>query len=210
MCMSLPRFVAVIMSTAMFAEAQSTAAASIQVPGPALTARDRFRWVTLATLGPKNLAAGVFVAGIRTWRDESEAYGAHWDGFAKRYGARLAAGGTSNALEAVFGGFWGEDPRYYRAAGQPLKARMGHVVKMAFITHNNAGSPQPAYARYIAVPGGVLISDTWRPDSPYSVRHVSLQIGFGFLSRIVGNSFSEFMPDLLDRKHNAPLDSQGP
>ena len=165
MGMSLWRIAAVILSTVMVAQAQSVAAASIQVPGTSLTARDRFRWVTLATLGPKNLAAGVFVAGIRTWRNEPEAYGTHWDGFAKRYGARLAAGGASNALEAGFGAFWGEDPRYYRAAGQPVKVRIGHVVKMAFVTHNRVGNPQLAYARYIAVPAGVLISDTWRPDS---------------------------------------------
>ena len=84
--------------------------------------------------------------------------------FAKRYGARLAAGGTSNALEAGFGSIWGEDPRYYRAAGQPLRVRLGHVVRMAFVTHSRSGA-QPAYARYLAVPGGVLVSNNWRPDS---------------------------------------------
>jgi hypothetical protein len=206
--MSLWRLVAVILSTAAFAQAQS-GAASIQIPGPTLTAQDRFRWVVLATLGPKNLGAGVFVAGIQTWRDKPETYGPHWDGFGMRYGARLAAGGTSNSLEAVFGSLWGEDPRYYRAAGEPLKVRVGHVVKMAFVTHNRTG-PQPAYARYIAVPGGILVSNTWRPDSPSTVGHVSMQVGISFLSRIVGNAFSEFMPDLLDRKRNSRRNSQGP
>jgi hypothetical protein len=151
----------------------------------------------------------LFVAGFQTWRDEPESYGTHWEGFAKRYGSRLAVGGTSNALEAVFGSFWGEDPRYYRAAGQPLKVRVGHVVKMAFVTHTRTGDLQPAYARYIAVPGGNLISNTWRPDSPSTVGHVTFQVGIGFLSRIVGNTFSEFAPDLLDRKHNPSQDAPG-
>ena|ERR1700722_7751297 len=129
--MSFWGFAAVILSTVTYIQAQPDAALSVQITQPGMTAQDRFRWVTLATLGPKNLAAGVFIAGIETWRDHPETYGTHWDGFAKRYGARLAAGGTSNALEAGFGSIWGEDPRYYRAAGQPLKARLGHVVKMA-------------------------------------------------------------------------------
>ncbi len=208
--MSLWGFVAVILSTVTYIQAQPNAAPSIQMPQYVMSAEDRFRWVTLTTLGRKNLAAGVFIAGIETWRDHPETYGTHWDGFAKRYGARLAAGGTSNALEAGFGSIWGEDPRYYRAAGQPLEARLGHVVKMAFVTHNRLGDPQPAYARYLAVPAGALISNTWRPDSPSTVGHVSFQVGIGFLSRIVGNSFSEFMPDLLDRKRSSPRNSPGP
>jgi hypothetical protein len=208
--MSLWRFSAVALLTVICVQAQPDPGLSIQVPASGMSAEDRFRWVTLTTLGPKNLAAGVFVAGIQTWRGVPETYGTHWDGFAKRYGARLAAGGTSNALEAGFGSLWGEDPRYYRAAGQPLKSRLGHVVKMAFVTHNRVGDPQLAYARYIAVPGGILVSNTWRPDSPSTLGHVTFQVGISFVSRIVGNTFSEFMPDLLDRKRNSQRNSQGP
>src|SRR6185295_10819013 len=114
----------------------------------------------------------------------------------------------SNALEASFGTLWGEDPRYYRAPGQPLKVRLGHVVKMAFVTHNKVGDLQPAYARYIAVPGGALVSNTWRPDSPFTVGRVTYQAGLGVLSRIVGNAFSEFIPDLSNRKHKSQNNTQ--
>jgi len=151
--MSLWRIAAVVLSIGASIQAQSSAA-SIHIPGAALTAQDRFEWVVLKTLGSKNLVAGVAVAGFQTWRDEPETYGTHWDGVAKRYGIRLGVGGTSNALEAGFGGFWDEDPRDYRAAGQPVKVRLGHVFKLAFMTYNKTGDPQLAYARYIAVPGG--------------------------------------------------------
>ncbi|MDP9114901.1 MAG: hypothetical protein M3O20_14635 [Acidobacteriota bacterium] len=132
-----------------------SAASSLPAPPPAFTAHDRFRWVVLTTVGPKNLAAGVFVAGLKTWRDNPEDYSTHWDGFARRYADRLAAGGTSHIFEAGFGSLWGEDPRYFRAAGQPPPTRIGHVVKMAFVTHNRSGDPQLAYARYLAVPAGL-------------------------------------------------------
>ena len=115
--MSLWRVITVVVSIASSIPAQPTANASIQISGTGLSARERLNWVTLKTLGPKNLGAGLFVAGFQTWRDNPEQDDTHWNGFAKRYGARLAAGGTSNALEAVFGSFWGEDPRYDRAAG---------------------------------------------------------------------------------------------
>lgn len=162
------------------------------------TASDRFRWVVLTTIGPKNLAAGVVVSGINTWRDQPEDYSTHWDGFAHRYVNRLAAGGTSHAFEAGFGSLWGEDPRYFRAAGRPLRARLGHVVKSAFVTHNRNGDPQPAYARYIAIPAGILVTNTWQPDTPSTTGRVSVQVGLAFMSRIIGNAFSEFTPDLRD------------
>ena len=180
---------------------------AVPSPPPAFTAHDRLRWVVLTTIGPKNLAAGVFVSGIRTWRGDPENYSNHWDGFARRYVNRLAAGGTSHIFEAGFGSLWGEDPRYFRAAGQPLRTRLGHVVKMAFVTHNRNGDPQLAYARYIAIPAGILVSNTWQPDSPTTTGRVSVQIGLAFMSRIVGNAFTEFTPDLRQRfKHDRSQD----
>jgi hypothetical protein len=181
---------------------------SIASPNVGLTGQDRLRWVALTTFGPKNLAAGVVVAGIQTWRNEPEAWGPHWDGFGTRYGARLAAGGTANVLEAGIGSLWGEDPRYFRAAGQPMKTRIGHVVKMAFVDHNRSGGIQPAYARYFAVPSGILLSNTWRPDQS-TAGHVTHQVALSFLSRIIGNAFSEFLPDLIDRSKRHPNPAPG-
>jgi hypothetical protein len=178
----------------------TAASLTVEPVATPLTAEERFKWVVLATVGPKNLAAGIVVAGIQTWRNDPDEYGPHWDGFAKRYGARLGLGGTINAIEASVGALWGEDPRYFRAAGQPFKRRIGNIFKMAFVARDPAGQLHPAYARFIAVPSGVIVSNTWRPDSPITAGHVSWQIGIGFINRIVGNTFSEFLPDLLERR----------
>lgn len=199
------RIAAMILTTATMVAAQTDDSTSAS--DHAFTNQARLRWVVLTTVGPKNLAAGVFVAGINTWRDQPEDYSTHWGGFGHRYVNRLAAGGTSHVIEAGFGSLWGEDPRYFRAAGQPLRTRIGHVVKMAFVTHNRSGDPQPAYARYIAVPAGILVSNTWQPDSQTTTGRVSVQVGLAFMSRIIGNAFSEFTPDLRDRiKHRRDRD----
>jgi len=166
-----------------------------------LTAGDRFKWVVLATVGPKNLAASAIVAGIQTWGNDPQEYGPHWDGFGKRYGARLGTGGTINAMEAGVGALWGEDPRYLRAAGQPFKSRVGHIFKMAFVARDRSGQLRPAYARFIAVPSGLVVSNTWRPDSSITAGHVSWQVGMSFLNRIVSNTFSEFVPDIVNRRN---------
>jgi hypothetical protein len=175
------------------------ASLSVQPVPTGFAAADRFKWVFLATVGPKNLAAGVVVAGIQTWQNNPEEYGPHWDGFAKRYGARLGVGGTIHAMEASVGALWGEDPRYFRAAGQPLNRRVGHIFKMAFVARNRAGELHPAYARFIAVPSGLIVSNAWRPDSPITLGHLSWQVGISFLSRIASNTYSEFVPDITER-----------
>src|SRR5258706_15505029 len=118
--MFVHRAVAILVTTSTFVPAQygsqdlSSASIRPSTPKPPFTDEDRLYWIIKATVGPKNLAAGAFVSGIRTWRNEPEEYGPHWEGFGKRYGARFAAGGTSNILEAGFGRIWGEDPRYFR------------------------------------------------------------------------------------------------
>jgi len=187
------------------------ASLTINPPTTPFTAADRFKWVVLSTVGPKNLAAGVVVAGIQTWGNDPQEYGPHWDGFAKRYGARLGTGGTIHAMEAGVGALWGEDPRYFRAAGQPFKNRVGHIFKMAFVARDREGELHPAYARFIAVPSGLIVSNTWRPDSPITAGHVSWQIGLSFLNRIVSNTFSEFAPDIVNRrKQKSALNDEHP
>ncbi len=103
-------------------------------------------------------------------------------------------------VEAGVGALWGEDPPYIRAAGQPVKSRVGHIFKMAFVARDRAGELRPTYARFIAVPSGLIVSNTWRPDSPITAGHVSWQVGMSFLNRIVSNTFSEFVPGIVNRR----------
>jgi len=164
-----------------------------------ITAQERFEWIVKSTVGPKNLAAGLVTSAWGTWHNNPPEYGPHWDGYAQRYGLRLTVGGTSNVMEAGIGSLWGEDPRYFRAPGQPLGRRFAHIVGGAFMTHDREGNPMPAYARYLAVPSATFLSNTWRPDSQATASDAAFRVGLGFTSRIVGNAFSEFFPDL--RKH---------
>jgi hypothetical protein len=207
LCFSAAASVAIAQDGTASVDAQSQAALASDTS--AITAQDRLGWILKSTLGPRNLAAGFFVSGWGTWHNEPKEYGPHWDGYAKRYGLRLSVGGTSNVIEASLGSVWGEDPRYKRAEGQPLGRRLAHVFVSTFVTHDLTGNPMPAYARYIAVPSGNIISNMWRPDSQTTFSKVGVHVGLGFLSRIVGNSFSEFFPDLREhafqKKRAAPL-----
>lgn len=102
-------------------------------------------------------------------------------------------------MEAGFGPLWGEDPRYFRAEGQPFKKRVGHVVKMIFLAYNSEGRTVSAYARYIAIPGNNILSNTWRADSEATAGYAMERTVTGFLGRMASNAFAEFWPDVRKR-----------
>ena len=162
----------------------------------AITAKGRVQWIVSSTIGPSNLIAGVFMAGLATRSNSPEEYGTHWDGFGKRYGLRLSARATSSLMEASLGSLWGEDPRYFRTPGEPLTHRLNNVFRMAFMAHDRNGNIMPAYARYIAVPGGTFLTNAWRPDSQTQMNDALGRISFSVVSHVIGNAFSEFGPDL--------------
>jgi len=164
-----------------------------------LTNRQRWEWVIGSTLGPESLAAGLFTAGLGTASDSPVEYGPHWDGFAKRYGMRLTGISTGKTIEAGIGSLWNEDPRYFRASGQPLKIRLKNVMVMTFAARRSEGTLAPAYARYIGNAGSSFLSNTWRVDSQTQVSDACSRIAMGFVGKIASNAFAEFWPDA--RKH---------
>lgn len=161
-----------------------------------ITGRQRLHWFVKSTVGPESLAAGVFSAGIGTAQDRPREYGPHWDGFAERYGMRFTGIATGNAMEAGFGALWGEDPRYFRADGQPVKGRIKNVVVMTFFARRADGDLAPAYARYIGTAGNNFLSNTWRADSESGIGDACLRTALGFAGRMGGNAFAEFWPTL--------------
>jgi len=175
---------------------QTTAAVSPHAPYEMISGKERVRWVLRGTFGPSNLLAGVFSAGISTAGNSPKEYGPHWDGYAKRYGMRLTGVASSNTMEAGLGAIWGEDPRYVRSASPSFKGRIGHVFLLTFVARNREGDLQPAYARYIAIPGSSFLSNTWRAASVADNSHALKRSGYGVLGKLAGNAWSEFWPDM--------------
>lgn len=164
-----------------------------------ISGEGRLKWFALNTVGPPSLIGGTISAGWGTLFNAPREYGPHWEGFGKRYGMRFTGVSVSNAMEAGFGAFWGEDPRYLRVQGKPFKSRVGHVAKMTFLAYDRNGRTVPAYARYIAIPGNNFLSNTWRADSEADASHAVERTLTGFLGRMASNAFAEFWPDVHQR-----------
>lgn len=163
------------------------------------TASQRLYWFARSSVGPPSLTGGVISAAWGTLFNRPSEYGTHWEGFGKRYAMRLTGVATGNAMEASLGAIWGEDPRYDRAAGQPFRVRVEHIVKMTFVAKGPEGRNRPAYARYIAIAGNNYLSMTWRAQSEAGVGDATLRVALGFLGRMSANAFDEFWPDVRQR-----------
>src|SRR5207302_5552701 len=135
------------------------------------SAEGRLRWFIKSTVGLESLAGGVISSAWGTGFNNPREYGPGWEGFGKRYGMRLTGVSTGNAMEAGIGALWGEDPRYFRAAGQPFGDRLQNVMKMTFVARRQSGNFIPAYARYIGISVNNVLSNTWRADSEADARH---------------------------------------
>lgn len=162
-----------------------------------LSGAGRAVWVADATFGYQSLTGGLFSAGFGTWRNRPPEYGTQWEGFGKRFGMRLTGTTTSNAMEASLGALWGEDPRYFRAgADRKFGGRVVHAVKAAFLARDRNGNTMPAYARYGAIAGSNFLSNTWRVSGEARAQDAASRVAYGFLGRVISNTFEEFWPDV--------------
>jgi len=166
---------------------------------PPISGIDRVDWALRSTLGPASLEIGVLSASLDTAVNHPREYGVTAQGWVKRYGLRLTGVATSNVAEASLGVIWAEDPRYHRDdQGQPFGKRFGRTLKMTFMS-DRKGELIPAYARFIAIAGTNVLSDSWRPNGDRGPVNTIDRIGLGFGGRLLGNLYEEFWPDL--KKH---------
>lgn len=162
-----------------------------------LTADERLKWFGKATYGPRSLLiSGPITSGWRTYRNRPEEWGPHWDGFGKRYGARLLNNSVTNGLEGSMGAIWNEDPRYFRLGQGPIKSRIGQVIKQSFFSRYGDGQYHFGAAKAIGIVGGAYAQKMWMPDSVTSNRDCAVRIGGGYLGRLFGNMVREFTPEI--------------
>jgi hypothetical protein len=168
-------------------------------PYHSITGRQRLGWILDNTIGVPALAVDLVYSGYDTGQNEPVEYHGTWSGFGKRVGIRLSQTATSNVMEAGLGGFWGEDPRYFRTYSQPFKGRVKNVVISTFLTHTRDGEFMPAYARFIAIPGSNFLSNTWRADSEANTSQALQRTAWGFVGQMGKNAFLEFWTDFHRR-----------
>jgi hypothetical protein len=164
----------------------------------AVTAEQRVTWTVDGTVGPRSLfVVGPLGAAWQTAFNQPEEWNRSWSGFGKRYLQREADVAISNSIEAGVGALWGEDPRYVRLGRGRIGERAKYAIRTAFLAARPDGHLAPAWGRVAGNTINNVIENSWLPPSATTPTQTILRCGLGFLTRMGGNAWEEFWPDVV-------------
>ena len=193
--LALPQRFAILIAV-VFVINLAASAQSIEGPYQPLTPSQSLGWFVTSTISPSHMTGVAFLSAGGTAVNRPGENGSHWGGLADRFGMGMAGSAVGNAIEVSVGLALREDPRYFRAPQQPIKARMGNVVRLTFLGRGENGVFGPAYARYFAISGSNFLLNAWRVRSEANTRAALLHSSEGFAGHMAANGFAEFWPDV--------------
>jgi hypothetical protein len=166
----------------------------------AVDAGQRVNWIVGGTIGPRSLfVVGPLAALWQTGFNQPSEWQRTWSGIGKRYIQREADVAISNTIEAGLGAIWGEDPRYIPSGRRGIGARARYAITTTFLAQRPDGHLAPAWGRFAGNTVNNLIENAWLPPSVTTPGQTALRSALGLLSRLGGNAWEEFWPDVRKR-----------
>ena len=177
--------------------APATVTADAYVP---ITTAQRIDWIVDGTIGRRSLAiVGPLATVWLTAFNTPEEWGRGVSGMAKRYAQREADVAISNTIEAGLGALWGEDPRYIPSGRKGVWPRARYALKTSVLAQGRDGRLRPAWGRYAGNTLNNLIENGWLPPSQTTGTQTAVRSGMGIVTRMGGNLWEEFWPDVARR-----------
>ena len=165
-----------------------------------ITTEQRVDWIVDGVVGRQSLTiVGPLATAWQTAFNTPEEWGRGPSGIAKRYVERLGDVAISNSIEGGLGALWGEDPRYIRSARKGVWPRARYALKTSVLAQGRDGRLRPAWARYAGNTLNNVIENAWLPPSQTTASMTAVRSGIGIVSRIGGNLWEEFWPDVARR-----------
>ena len=164
-----------------------------------ITGLERVHWIVDGTVGPRSLGVGVLGGIWQTGFNTPQEWGRTPSGFGKRYLEREADVAISNTIEAGLGALWGEEPRYIPSGRRGVRPRVQYALRTAFLAQRRDGRLAPAWGRYAGNVFNNLIENRWLPPSATTPWETSLRSAEGMVTRMLGNLWEEFWPDVRRR-----------
>jgi hypothetical protein len=187
------------------AESDAADQAAPAAPGNAnayvpITSAQRIDWAVDGTIGRRSLTiVGPLAVAWQTGFNTPEEWGRGPSGIAKRYVQREADVAISNTIEAGLGALWGEDPRYIPSARKGIWPRARYALKTSVLAPGRDGRLRPAWGRYAGNTLNNVIENAWLPPSQTTAAQTAIRSGMGIVTRVGGNLWEEFWPDLARR-----------
>jgi hypothetical protein len=165
-----------------------------------ITTAQRVDWIVDGTIGRRSLTIiGPLATVWQTGFNTPEEWGRGASGIAKRYAEREADVAISNTIEAGLGALWGEEPRYIASGRKGIWPRARYALKTSVLAQGRDGRLRPAWGRYAGNTLNNLIENSWLPPSMTTGTQTAVRCGMGFVTRMGGNLWEEFWPDIARR-----------
>ena len=150
-----------------------------------------------ATFDPFNFVSAVLLAGLSEYEGTERGYGWGPGGYFKRVGANLADVFDSTMLAgAVYPILLRQDPRYFRKATGPIKARIRHALFAPFVCLGDNGRPQPNYSNLLGNFTAGALSNVYYPAQDRGVSLSLINSSIVMVEGSLGNIGLEFAPDV--------------
>ena len=150
-----------------------------------------------ATFDPFNFVSAVLLAGLSEYEATNRGYGWGPQGYFKRVGANLADVFDSTMLAgAVYPILLRQDPRFFRKADGPIKARIRHALVAPFVCRGDNGESQPNYSNILGNFTAGAISNVYYPAQNRGPSLWLINSSVVMVEGSLGNIGLEFAPDV--------------
>ena len=151
------------------------------------------------------LAESSLFAAIGQAADSPHGYGQGGDGYAKRFGASMASGASSN----FFGTFLlasalHQDPRFFPERDPTFARSVKYSVQRVFVTRDDEGRD---VANWSGLTGPLLsegLANAYWPEQDRTARQTFQRYGIDLAVQFGGNMFREYWPVFFRKVRGSP------
>ncbi len=119
------------------------------------------------------------------------------EGFAKRFGTRVAQSTVKGTSQAVVGALFREDPRFYESRKEGFWPRFGFAVTHTVIVKNDSGGQQFSAGRVAGAFSSGFVGMAWTPDPINTTQAALVRTGTAMSGVLAGSLWKEFQPDIM-------------
>jgi hypothetical protein len=146
-------------------------------------------------------AGAIFGAGFNAAMAQIKNTPAEWgqgfEGYSKRFGARIAQSTTKSTARLAFGVLFNEDPRRVGSRKKGFFPRAAHAFAHGtFVTRSDDGGSQFAAGRLAGAFSSGFVGLAWTPYSDNEVKRALVRTGTSFGGDLTSSFVTEFKCEL--------------
>ena len=162
-----------------------------------LTPLNKFELFIQDSTSPSAFMFSLFSAGLSQARDSYSGYGQGADGYAKRFGSKMARGASNKFFsEFVLASALHEDPRYFRLPNPTLGQSVKHALRRLVMTPRDGGGESINYSGLLGPLAGESLANTYLPEDERTFPRLMKRYSLGMGTRAGTNIIREYWPQL--------------